>query len=110
MEPAALTPFADSQIPVGASRADVIRLMTEMLLRRSITPFDYRALCVPLHYSGIPIPVRRFARLAPEQNCVVHVWTVNDPEVATELWLSGISGIISDDPATMLRARAMLPR
>jgi len=110
MEPAALTPFADSQIPVGASRADVIRLVTEIFLRRSITPFDYRALCVPLQYNGIPLPVRRFARLAPEQNCVVHVWTVNDTKVATELWHAGVHGIISDDPAAMVRTRALLPR
>ena len=110
MDPAALTPFADSSIPVGASRADVMRLMTELLLHRSITPFGYKALCVPLNYNGIPIPVRGFARVAPEQDCVVHVWTINDTNVATDLWLSGISGIISDDPAAMLRARALLPR
>lgn len=109
MDPAALRPFADSPIPVGASRADVIRLMTEIILRRPVTPFDFKALCVPLHYNGIPIPVRRFARLAPEQNCVVHIWTVNDTKVATDLWLAGIAGIISDDPAAMLRARALLP-
>jgi glycerophosphoryl diester phosphodiesterase len=54
--------------------------------------------------------VRRFARVAPEENCVVHVWTVNDTKVATDLWLSGIAGIISDDPAAMLRARGTLPR
>lgn len=110
MDPAALRPFADSAIPMGASRADVIRLMTELIFRRPITPFDYRALCVPLHYNGIPIPVRRFALVAPEQNCVVHVWTVNDTTVATDLWLAGIAGIISDDPAAMLRTRAKLPR
>jgi glycerophosphoryl diester phosphodiesterase len=56
------------------------------------------------------VPLRRFARVAPQQNCVVHVWTINDPAVATELWLDGIHGIISDDPAAMLRARALLPR
>jgi glycerophosphoryl diester phosphodiesterase len=110
MDPAALRPFADSAIPIGASRADVIRLMTELIFRRPITPFDYSALCVPLNYNGIPIPVRRFARVAPEENCVVHVWTVNDTKVATDLWLSGIAGIISDDPAAMLRARGTLPR
>ena len=110
MEAAALRPFTDSAIPIGASRSDVTRLMTEIILKRSLTPFTYKALCVPLHYNGIPLPVRRFARLAPEQDCVVHVWTVNDTRVATDLWLAGIAGIISDDPAAMLRARALLPR
>ncbi len=110
IEPAALKPFLDSRVPVGASRSDVIRLMTEVILRRPVTPFSFKALCVPLNYNGVPIPVRRFARIAPEQDCVVHVWTVNDTKVATDLWLAGITGIISDDPGAMLRARALLPR
>lgn len=110
IEPAALAPFVDSPISVGASRSDVIRLMTEVVLRRPVTPFAFKALCVPLSYNGVPIPVRRFARLAPAQNCVVHVWTVNDTRVASDLWLAGIRGIISDDPGAMLRARALLPR
>jgi glycerophosphoryl diester phosphodiesterase len=106
----ALRVFTDSRIAVGAARPDVIRLMREVLLRRPITPFGYAALCVPLAYRGVPLPVRRFARVAPSQNCVVHVWTINDPRVATDLWLDGVSGIISDDPAVMIRARAQLPR
>ncbi|MEO7502419.1 MAG: glycerophosphodiester phosphodiesterase family protein [Gemmatimonadaceae bacterium] len=110
MDPAALRPFADSAIAIGASRADVTRAMIEILLHRPMTPFAFKALCIPLHYNGIPIPVLRLARLAPEQNCVVHVWTVNDTRVASDLWLAGVAGIISDDPAAMLRARAFLPR
>lgn len=105
----ALRFFTDSNIAVGAARADVARLMAEVLLHLPLTPFAFKALCVPLEFYGLPIPVRRFARIAPSQNCVVHVWTINDPKVATSLWLDGVSGIISDDPATMLRARARLP-
>jgi glycerophosphoryl diester phosphodiesterase len=108
-DPAALRVFADSKIPVGASRPDVVRAMIEVLLRLPVTPFAFRAFCVPLEYYGLPLPVRRFARVGPSQNCVTHVWTVNDPKVATSLWLDGINGIISDDPAAMLRARALLP-
>jgi glycerophosphoryl diester phosphodiesterase len=110
MEPAALRPFVESRIAVGASRSDVIRLMTEVILHRPLTPFSFKALCVPLSYNGVPLPVRRFARVAPSQNCVVHVWTINDMKIATDLWLAGIQGIISDDPAAMLRARTLLPR
>ena len=110
VEAAALGVFSDSPIPVGAARPDVARLMAELFLRRQVTPFAFRALCVPLSYYGLPIPVLQFARLAPEQNCVVHVWTINDARVATRLWLAGVTGIISDDPGAMLRARAMLPR
>jgi glycerophosphoryl diester phosphodiesterase len=110
LEGAALRVFFDSPIPVGAARQDVARLMTEMILRRPVTPFGFKALCVPLSYYGIPIPVLGFARLAPAQNCVVHVWTINDTKVATDLWLGGVTGIISDDPVAMLRARTLLPR
>jgi glycerophosphoryl diester phosphodiesterase len=105
----ALRFFSDSNIAVGAARRDVARLMAEVLLPLPLTPFAFKALCVPLEFYGFPIPVRRFARVAPSQNCVVHVWTVNDPAVATSLWLDGVCGIISDDPAAMLRARARLP-
>jgi glycerophosphoryl diester phosphodiesterase len=34
------------------------------------------------------------------------VWTVNDGAEAQRLWASGVQGIISDDPAAMLAARA----
>jgi glycerophosphoryl diester phosphodiesterase len=110
VDAAALRPFTDSAIPVGASQSDVARLIAEIILKRALTPFAYKALCVPLRYNGIPLPVRRFARVAPEQDCVVHVWTINDTRVATDLWLAGITGIISDDPAAMVRARGRLPR
>ena len=110
MDGRALQVFGDSKIPVGASRSDVIRVMTEVLLHLPLTPFAFRALCVPPSQYGLRVPLRRFARVAPKQNCVVHVWTINDPKVATALWLDGIQGIISDDPAAMLRARALLPR
>ncbi len=101
--------FAASKIAVGAARPDVIRLMNEVLLKRPITPPEYRALCVPLYYYGIPLPVRQFAKIAPAHDCRVHVWTINDAAVAKDLWLAGVNGIISDDPAIMLAARATLP-
>jgi len=104
----ALSVFTDTNIPVGASRADVIRLMSEVLLRLPLTPFSYRALCVPMSYIGLKVPIRRFAKVAPSQNCVIHVWTINDPAVATKLWLDGVHGIVTDDPAIMLRARERL--
>jgi glycerophosphoryl diester phosphodiesterase len=101
----ALGVFTDTNIPVGASRREVIRLMKEVLLGFPLTPFAFRALCVPPSYRGLRLPIRRFAKVARTQNCVVHVWTINDPNVATKLWLDGVQGIVTDDPATMLRAR-----
>jgi glycerophosphoryl diester phosphodiesterase len=106
--PHALRIFADSRIAYGASSANVARLMREVLLGARITPLAFRALCVPLSYFGLPLPVRRFARVAPQYNCRVHVWTVNSPAVAKDLWSNGINGIITDDPALMLRLRSSL--
>ena len=69
----------------------------------------YSALCVPLSYKRLPLPVRRFAQAAREHGRQVHVWTVNDPAVALSLWKDGINGIITDDPGLMLKTRATLP-
>lgn len=104
----AVRAFDGSPIATGAARADVARLMAEVLSGRGVTPFYYRALCIPLTYFGLPLPVRRFARIAPEHDCRVHVWTINDVAVAKDLWLAGVNGIITDDPAPMLKARSEL--
>lgn len=101
----ALRFFHDSKIAFGASSSDVGRLMREVLMGSRVTPLNYSALCVPLSYRGFPLPVRRFAKVAPKHNCRVHVWTVNSPAVAKDLWMSGVNGIITDDPALMLSVR-----
>jgi glycerophosphoryl diester phosphodiesterase len=105
---AALTPFRGSRIAIGSSRGDVARLLatTTAALRPRAVP--YRAVCVPLGYYGLPLPVARFAAALRPLGVPVHVWTVNDPVVATRLWRAGIAGIISDDPAVMLAAREAL--
>lgn len=104
----ALRVFENSQIAYGAASGDVARLMREVVTGAHVTPLNYRALCVPLSYYGLPLPVRRFARVAPKYNCRVHVWTINSPAIAKDLWESGVNGIITDDPALMLGLRASL--
>lgn len=104
----AVRKFEGSGIAYGASKADVSTLMRRTLLGLSIPETRYRALCVPLSYKGLPLPVRRFAKSGRSRNCRVHVWTINDPAVAVSLWKAGVNGIISDDPALMLKARAGL--
>ena len=102
----ALRVFDGSPIAFGAASGDVATLMREVLLGSKITPINYKALCVPLSYRGLPLPVRRFARIAPRYDCRVHVWTINSETVARDLWDAGVNGIITDDPARMLKARA----
>ena len=105
----ALKVLAGSEIAVGASRAGTARLMWEIVAGKAITPIEFKALCVPLAYYGLPLPIRRFANVAPKYDCRVHVWTINDPLIAQDLWSFGVNGIISDDPALMVRTRAALP-
>jgi glycerophosphoryl diester phosphodiesterase len=105
----AIRPFENSSIAYGASMTGVASLMKKVVLGRRVDRMPYSALCVPLSYKGLPLPVRRFARVARQQGRQIHVWTVNDPAVALDLWKDGINGIISDDPALMLKARASLP-
>jgi len=108
MNDIAVRHFEGSAIAVGATRGDVAALMKQVLLHRRVPPMKYKALCVPLSYNGLPLPVRRFAKVARQHDCRVHVWTINDPPVAESLWKDGINGIISDDPGLMLKVRSSL--
>jgi glycerophosphoryl diester phosphodiesterase len=104
----ALKIFHNSDIAYGAASNDAGRLMLEVMTGIAITPAKFRALCVPLYYNGLPLPVKRFARVGPRYDWRVHVWTVNDPAVAADLWKAGVNGIITDDPALMVATRNRL--
>lgn len=104
----ALRAFDGSRIPIGAARPDVVRLMRQVISGRAVSKAGFAALCIPLSYYGLPLPVRRFARIGPQHDFVVHVWTINNPAIALSLWKSGINGIISDDPGRMIAARLTL--
>jgi glycerophosphoryl diester phosphodiesterase len=108
LETGAMKVFADSRIATGGTRADAIRGMTELMLGLPVTPFAFNALCLPTSYRGIRVPIERFARAAQKQGRVLHVWTINDPAVAIRLWQKGVQGIITDDPALMLKTREAL--
>ncbi len=101
-----LRPFAGSSIATGAARAGVARLMTSVVLRLDIGPLKFRAICIPLSYNGLPLPVRRLARIAPLHNIRIHVWTINEPQIAIDLWQAGVNGIITDDPGLMVKTRS----
>jgi glycerophosphoryl diester phosphodiesterase len=107
-EAAALVPFRASSIAIGSARGDVARLLATTLTGRRPRAVAYRAVCVPLAYRGLPLPVTRFASALRPLGVPVHVWTVNDVRVAMALWRAGIAGIITDDPGAMLQARAAL--
>ena len=84
---------------------DVIALLPSALLHLHARPAHVRALCIPTRWHGLPVPIAALARTLRGSGTVIHVWTVNEPALARQLWQRGVQGVISDDPAAMLAAR-----
>lgn len=103
-------PLREAGVALGACTADVARLVLPALAGRRLGPQAFRSLCVPRRWRGIPVPIASLVRALRGSGTTVHVWTVNDAAIARRLWDAGVQGIISDDPATILRARAPAPR
>jgi glycerophosphoryl diester phosphodiesterase len=101
----ALDPFRGSAIPIGASSADVRRLLHRVVTRRRVRSLPYSVMCIPPRIRGVRVPIASLVRLTEPAGCLVHVWTVNDPTAAQRLWNVGVRGIVSDDPGLMRRAR-----
>ncbi|GMV09171.1 MAG: glycerophosphoryl diester phosphodiesterase [Gemmatimonadota bacterium] len=101
----ALVPFAGTRIPIGASPQAVAPLLLPALLGRRFTALPFQVMSLPRFHRGLPIPLGALARAAEPAGVPLHVWTVNAPSVARRLWRRGVRGIISDDPATILRER-----
>ena len=105
----ALEPFRGSRIAIGASRADVTRLIHRVVTRRPVRSLPYSVMCLPPRLRGVPVPIASLVHLTRPAGCLVHVWTINDAPVARRFWDVGVRGIISDDPALMRRTRAAMP-
>lgn len=101
----AIAPFRDSGIAIGASAADVKRLIPRIVAGRPAASLPYSVMCVPRWLRGVRLPIASLVRITRPAGCLVHVWTVNDPDAARRLWKVGVRGIVSDDPGLMRRAR-----
>lgn len=102
----ALSVFRGSRIAHGASRNGVVRLLAGSFLRtRELLAIELSALCIPRTYRGLPLPVRRLVAIVRSAGKPTHIWTVNDPAEALEMWALGASGIITDEVALILAAR-----
>lgn len=104
-QPAALTAFTGSRIPIAATPEMVSPLVIPALLRRRFTALPFQTMSLPRFYRGIPVPLGALARAVEAAGVAVHAWTINSPSVAQRLWSRGVRGIISDDPGMILRAR-----
>jgi len=105
-DPKATRPLRGAGFALGASAHDVMALLPSALLRLRAKPRHVQALCVPQRWKGLPVPIAALARTLRGSGAVQHVWTVNEPAEALQLWRDGVQGIISDDPALMLATRA----
>jgi len=101
----ALLAFDQPPFARGASAAEISALYWATLIRRRIPNPGYRMLSVPLRHRGLPVPTSGFVAAARANACAVHVWTVDSPDTARRLWRRGVSGIVTNVPATMVEAR-----
>jgi glycerophosphoryl diester phosphodiesterase len=101
----ALDVFRGSRIAHGASRTGVVRLIARSLLHIGALGGEVSALCIPRRYRGWSLPVKRLAAYLRSAGKPTHIWTVNDPREAIELWELGVSGIITDQVPAIVAAR-----
>lgn len=108
---AALTLFRNPPFVVAASRQEISRLYWGSLLRATRplkarpASVGFRLLSVPAYHRGLRVPTRSFVTAARRIGCPVHVWTVNDPALARQLWSSGVAGIVTNLPDRIRTAR-----
>jgi glycerophosphoryl diester phosphodiesterase len=88
-------------LPTIASEREVLSTLPQILFR-PVNAAPYAALAISPTRYGIPVPLGLLARRVTTP---LHVWTVNDVRVAVSCWRRGARGIITDDPAAILRAR-----
>lgn len=101
----AMIPFRDSGIATGSSRRDTASLLPRALFGLPAPEVGFDVMCMPPSHRGIPLPVGGYVKSLAARNIPVHIWTVDQPDEALRLWRKGVTGIISNDPAVILRAR-----
>jgi glycerophosphoryl diester phosphodiesterase len=98
--------FYRTGLPTCASMLDAALLIPVALLGLTPPKPRYDVLSLTPEYRGFQVPIPRMARAARRAGVPTQVWTVNDPSEARLLWAEGVSGIVTDDPAAVLRARS----
>lgn len=100
--------FYRSGLHCCASMHDAVRWIPHIVTGTTPAPPPFEVLSITPAFRGIPIPVSGLARVARRVGVPTQVWTINSPAQAQRLWKLGIAGIVTDDPALMLRARNAL--
>jgi glycerophosphoryl diester phosphodiesterase len=97
----ALAAFRSAPFRLGASRRDIARLYFGL----GAPDQRCRSYAVPDTYHGLPVPSGRFVRAARRRDSTVHVWTVDNAELAIRLWRRGVNGIVTNRPDVVRQAR-----
>jgi glycerophosphoryl diester phosphodiesterase len=101
---AALAVARSAGLSTIASQAELLALLPAILLgRRARQPSAFQAIAIPPARYRLPLPIGGYARAA---GVPVHIWTVNDTDEANRFWRAGARGIVTDNPARMVEARA----
>lgn len=97
--------FYRSGLRTCASRRDAAVLIPLALAGIAPPAPSYHVLSITPNYHGFPLPVLRMAAAVRKAGVATQVWTVNDPVEASALWAGGVAGIVTDDPAALIRVR-----
>lgn len=98
----ALSLFREPPWLIGAGRRDILRLYLCARLGLRSPPPACAVIAPPDYWKGwLEVPIEGFVREARRHGRPVHVWTVDDPDRARELWRRGVNGIITNRPAAM---------
>jgi glycerophosphoryl diester phosphodiesterase len=101
----AVAGFRDGSAPTGAGEREMMILLARSLLRAYPRSVPYHAIFVPRKQWGFHVPPAPFTRAGRALSIAVHTWVENDPVVARQLWNSGITGIVTDDPGALRVSR-----
>ena len=101
----ALAPFRGSGFKVSSTQRDVARLLLPAQLGLAIQRPRFDTMCIPRSFRGLPLPIGALVRSLGRLGLLVHIWTVDNPRIARDLWRVGVRGIITNDPATIIAER-----
>ena len=105
----ALPAFRVAGFKTSSAQRDVARLLIPAQLGLPIQRPRFDVMCIPRTFRGLPLPVGALARALGRVGIPVHVWTVDSPQTARDLWRVGVRGIISNDPGAIIAERKKLP-
>ena len=93
----------------GASRPGILALWLRSKVGLGAAGPNDSVYAVPDRFrERLLVPTAAFIRSARAAGRPVHVWTVDDPNRAAQLWRQGVSGIITNFPARMAAERDRL--